>query len=389
MQTASAATRLLCVGDGDGAAVVRALGGPERVGDSRFAVETVVGADAATDRLTGANAETAGTERVDTGADGVGSGGETGGANGDDAVDCVVISDASDAVAVFESVRAAAPDLPVVLIVDSAPTTAVAAGVTEYVHRDAPPDRLAARIETAVQRRQRERKLERRNERLAEFADVVSHDIRGPLNVAAGYLDQAEQTGSQAAFRSVRDAHNRIQAIVEDVLTLARQGRTIGETEPVALAEVARDARETVDADDLTLRAADDCWIEADPTKLRQLFENLFRNAAEHAGPSVAVTVGSIEPVPTTTRTNAAATRGFYVADDGPGIPEGERASVFDPGYSTDDDGTGFGLSIVEQIAEAHGWSVRVSEAHDGGARFEVVGVEFADDDAGGDPFGG
>jgi signal transduction histidine kinase len=213
---------------------------------------------------------------------------------------------------------------------------------------------------------------------------VVSHDIRGPLNVAAGYLDQAEQTGSQAAFRSVRDAHDRIQAIVEDVLTLARQGRTIGETEPVALAEV------TVDDDDLTLRAASDCWIEADPTKLRQLFENLFRNAAEHAGPSVAVTVGSIEPVPTTTRTSATATRGFYVADDGPGIPHDERASVFDPGYSTDDDGTGFGLSIVEQIAEAHGWSVRVSEAHDGGARFEVVGVEFAPpDDAGGDPFGG
>ncbi len=379
MQTASAATRLLCVGDSDGAAAVRALGGPERVGDSRFAVETVTTADAAAERLTDAN-------EVGAGAD---ASGEVSDAGGDDAVDCVVIGDASDAVAVFESVRAAAPDLPVVLIVDSAPTTAVAAGVTEYVHRDASPDRLAARIETAVQRRQRERKLERRNERLAEFADVVSHDIRGPLNVAAGYLDQAEQTGSQAAFRSVRDAHDRIQAIVEDVLTLARQGRTIGETEPVALAEVARDARETVDADDLTLRAAGDCWIEADPTKLRQLFENLFRNAAEHAGPSVAVTVGSIEPVPTTTRTNAAATRGFYVADDGPGIPDDERASVFDPGYSTDDDGTGFGLSIVEQIAEAHGWSVRVSEAHDGGARFEVVGVEFADDDAGGDPFGG
>jgi len=375
MQTAGATTRLLCVGDGTGAAAVRALGGPERVDGSRFSVETVTTADAAVERLTDANGSGAGTST------------EPG--NDDEAVDCVLL-DTADPVEPFQTVRTAAPDQPVVLLAATeTPTAAVAAGVTEYVRRDAPPDRLAARIETAVERRRRERKLERRNERLAEFADVVSHDIRGPLNVASGYLDQAEQTGSQAAFRSVREAHDRIQAIVEDVLTLARQGRTIGETEPVALAEVARDARSTVDAGDLTLRVVSDCPIEADRTKLRRLFENLFRNAAEHAEPPVTVTVGVVEPVPTTTRTNAAAARGFYVADDGPGIPDGEQASVFDPGYSTDDDGTGFGLSIVEQIAEAHGWTVRVADSHEGGARFEVVGVEFADGDTGDDPFGG
>jgi signal transduction histidine kinase len=68
---------------------------------------------------------------------------------------------------------------------------------------------------------------------------------------------------------------------------------------------------------------------------------------------------------------------GFYVADDGPGIPASKRDTVFDVDYSTSDDGTGFGLRIVEQIAEAHGWTVEVTEGREGGARFEITGVTF------------
>jgi signal transduction histidine kinase len=70
---------------------------------------------------------------------------------------------------------------------------------------------------------------------------------------------------------------------------------------------------------------------------------------------------------------------GFYVADDGRGIPEEERERVFEPGYSTAADGTGFGLSIVEQIIEQHGCEIRVAESDAGGARFEITGVEFVD----------
>jgi signal transduction histidine kinase len=66
---------------------------------------------------------------------------------------------------------------------------------------------------------------------------------------------------------------------------------------------------------------------------------------------------------------------GFFVADDGAGVPENERESVFQTGYSTGE-GTGVGLSIVEQVADAHGWSVRLVESEDGGARFEFTGVD-------------
>ena len=53
--------------------------------------------------------------------------------------------------------------------------------------------------------------------------------------------------------------------------------------------------------------------------------------------------------------------------------------TVFDPGYTTNDDGTGFGLAIVDQIATAHGWEIRATDADGGGARFEITGVERAD----------
>ena len=90
------------------------------------------------------------------------------------------------------------------------------------------------------------------------------------------------------------------------------------------------------------------------------MLENLLRNSLEHGGETVTVTIGDID-------------RGFYVEDDGPGIPPEERDRVFDAGYSTNSEGTGFGLSIVSDVAEAHGWNVTVTEGRSGGARFEIT----------------
>ena len=72
---------------------------------------------------------------------------------------------------------------------------------------------------------------------------------------------------------------------------------------------------------------------------------------------------------------------GFYVADTGPGIPPSDREDVFEAGYSTSEDGTGFGLRIVGQIADAHGWEITVTESEngEGGARFEFTGVEVGE----------
>ena len=97
-------------------------------------------------------------------------------------------------------------------------------------------------------RKQRECELERANERLEEFASVISHDLRNPLNVARGHLELAQETPARAQTEgsqhldTVDSALDRMEAIIDDVLTLAREGRSIGETGLVELATSARAA---------------------------------------------------------------------------------------------------------------------------------------------------
>ena len=123
---------------------------------------------------------------------------------------------------------------------------------------------------------------------------------------------------------------------------------------------------ETVATADATIECQCEAVIQADRSRLADVFENLFRNSVEHADADVSITVETTGP-------------GFYIADDGPGIPPDDREQIFETGYSTETDGTGFGLAIVREIVEAHDWTISVSESEDGGARFEITGVEFVD----------
>jgi signal transduction histidine kinase len=151
--------------------------------------------------------------------------------------------------------------------------------------------------------------------------------------------------------------------LIDDLLTLARQGRGLGDTEPVDLETLARTCWQAFDTGDLVV--VDGLTVEADRSRLRELLENLLRNAVEHAGPDPTVRIGALGSPEDPT--------GFYVADDGPGIPPDDREQVFEHGYSTDEEGTGFGLAIVRAVADAHGWEVRVTDGEDGGARFECL----------------
>ncbi|QLD86983.1 histidine kinase [Natronomonas halophila] len=213
-------------------------------------------------------------------------------------------------------------------------------------------------------REQYRRQLERQNERLERFASLVSHDLRNPLSVAKGRVELSLEEGTQPEhLEPARDALDRMEELIDELLTLARTGRQIDETETVRVAPLATRSWEMVDAPDASLVVEDglDTSVEADPERLQQLFENLFRNAVEHGGPDVTVTVGALAEAP-----------GFYVADDGGGIPAEVRGEVFEPGFSTAEQGTGFGLPIVREIVEAHGWRIHITEAAGGGARFEI-----------------
>jgi PAS domain S-box-containing protein len=223
-------------------------------------------------------------------------------------------------------------------------------------------------IRDVSERKRRERELRRQNERLDEFASVVSHDLREPLRTVRNYLELLErrygdQLGEDAEdfIEFAVDGADRMQAIIEDVLALARKGKIVGDTEPLDLARVARSAWENVETRRATLTVADDVGtVEAHDSRLVGVFENLFANAVEHGGADVEVTVGALET-------------GFFVADDGPGIPEGKREAVLEYRHTTEPDNTGFGLAIVKEIVEAHGWRIDVTEGAEGGARFEIV----------------
>lgn len=215
--------------------------------------------------------------------------------------------------------------------------------------------------------RRRTRQLEQQNEQLQRFARIISHDLTNPLNVAQGRLEMARGDCDSPHLDKIADAQTRMGEIIERTLTLARQGQAVAERVPVDLARIAERCWNGVATAEATLTVADSITLQGDPERLKHVFENLFRNAVEHGGETATVRVGALDD-------------GFFVADDGPGIPEDDRLTIFDPGESTNEGGTGFGLAIVKEIVEAHGWEVRVSESESGGARFEVTGAQIIDE---------
>ncbi len=223
---------------------------------------------------------------------------------------------------------------------------------------------LVSHTTTAIERIEREEALTRKTERLEQFASFVSHDLRNPLNVANLRLELlAEETDSNHVD-GLAGALDRMERLIDELLTLARQGETIGETEPVQLASVVRQAWSNVETSTATLVCPADLTLQADRNRLTAVLENLVGNAVEHGGADVTVTVDVLDDEP-----------GFYVADDGSGLPA-DTERLFESGYSTAANGTGFGLRIVKDIVEAHGWRVQVTESESGGARVEISGVE-------------
>jgi PAS domain S-box-containing protein len=206
--------------------------------------------------------------------------------------------------------------------------------------------------------------VKRTNERLEEFTGIVSHDLRNPLNVATGRLELAAQECNSDHLDEVEQALGRMETLIDNLLMLAREGKDVTDPQPVDLTTVANRSWGTVDMNQAELVTNVERRALADRSRLKQVFENLFRNAVEHGGADVTVTVGELN-------------NGFYIEDDGPGIPPDERDDIFEAGYSRSADGTGFGLSIVEQIANAHDWQIRVTDGTDGGVRFEIRDVEL------------
>ncbi|AUV80329.1 hybrid sensor histidine kinase/response regulator [Salinigranum rubrum] len=267
-----------------------------------------------------------------------------------------------------------------------------------------------------------ERRLDQRTEWIETFGDVLSHDLRTPLAALRGRLQLARETGADEHFDAAEESLARVEALVDDLATVMREGSLVGDQSVVDIGRVARTVWTTIDTPEATLRVEGVRPVRADEQALMRLLQNLFRNSVEHSStssrpwaddsvehgstsPRSQAREDSVEHDSTNGRPegeDAAAVEeggehgestvtvtlgmldeggGFYVADDGPGIPEGERDRVFELGYTTKPAGSGFGLMSVQQIAMAHDWELSVTESEAGGARFEIRGVETSKGD--------
>jgi PAS domain S-box-containing protein len=243
------------------------------------------------------------------------------------------------------------------------------------VGEDGDPDYFFGFQSDVTDRRRAETRGEERGDRLAAIADLLDEAVSEALAGAAAALADEDAAASLSY----------VDAVLSDVRELARHDE-VDERTAVELAAAVEDAWDALPTGDATLAVESDRELAADPELLARGLEHLLANAVQHgsasgpgrvhpqdgdasegagrteAGP-VAVTVGAMDD-------------GFYVADDGPGVPKQDRDRVFELGYSRTDEGTGLGLGIVRQVADAHGWSVCVTDSEQDGARFEVRNVE-------------
>jgi two-component system OmpR family sensor kinase len=217
-------------------------------------------------------------------------------------------------------------------------------------------------------------------ERLRQFVADASHELRTPITAISGYVELrhrgvlASPDEEEKAWSRIASESKRMGNLVEELLTLAR----LGQSHPLALAEVdlmdvARDAAADHAAID-TLRPVevhgpDHAILTGDPERLHQVVSALLANVRVHTPEGTRVwadVAGSDERAVLT------------VTDDGPGIPPGSLAKVFDRFYRVDPSrsrrsgGSGLGLAIVAAIVDAHGGSVAASNVPEGGARIIV-----------------
>ncbi len=227
---------------------------------------------------------------------------------------------------------------------------------------------------TRVVELEEETRRRTRLEALGRMAAEVAHEVRNPLGsleLLASLLvdDLADDAPSREMAERILLEVRRLSGTVSRLLAAVR-GRKArrAPVDPVRLAREVVAALEPVACArevDLRLTTEERGPGEArlDGEGIRRALLNLVGNGLEAtpAGGEVRVTVAR------------EADRVVFVVDDsGPGIPPELRERIFEPFFSTRDEGTGLGLAVVEQVTLAHGGLVRVGESPLGGARFRV-----------------
>ena len=273
-----------------------------------------------------------------------------------------------------------AGDVPVVLLAregtSALATRALSEGAASYVDLAVVDDEAAAISDAldALETAGESRATETDSNHIEEFTSIISHELRTPVQKARSGVDLIAADCDSDYIGEVQATLDRLEELLDDLLAVAKYGDSVEELEPVALDTVVEETWPDPPGVELQIDGPLPT-VAAEPSRLRQLFENLFRNSVDHGSTQLTVRVGVIDEPGAGADSE---TVGIYVADDGPGIPPEKRQQVFEYGYTDSDDGTGLGLAICERIADALGWEIVATESRDGGARFEITQLNRA-----------
>jgi len=230
-----------------------------------------------------------------------------------------------------------------------------------------------------TERKEAEKRLHAANQELDAFVYTVSHDLRTPLTPIMGFAEflkdeYGDRLDAQAIdmLEEIEKQGEKMLALLEDLLALARVGRIETPTEAIDVTEVVKqvldDLSETINRDKIAVTLNDLPPLKVPETLLAQLFSNLIGNALRYAGGAGArIEIGG---EPSDERIL------YYVRDHGPGIPPEERSLIFDLFYrgstAKNMPGTGIGLATVRKIVRLYDGRVRVEETPGGGSTFVV-----------------
>lgn len=207
------------------------------------------------------------------------------------------------------------------------------------------------------------RTLKNKNKKLDKFAKIISHDIRNPLSIARGHLNlYIEENGTHQNLEKTQKSINRIETILDDILEIAKTTDEKINKEKVNIQSIIQDCWENIDRKNSNLTIDTTKEISLNKKLASRLFENMFKNSIKHGGDDVEIKIGSLE-------------NGFYIEDNGKGIPKEKRSKIFNLNYTTSETGEGLGLTIVKYVCDSHNWDIIVTESSTGGARFEITNI--------------
>jgi protein-histidine pros-kinase len=249
--------------------------------------------------------------------------------------------------------------------------------------RDVTERKQAEDAQTHALRREREaiQRLRQVDRLRSDFLSTVSHELRTPLTAIKGFADLLNRDWEGYGDQQKKDfmqrigfAGSRLDDLISDLLDFTRleAGQIRFTVEPLDMARVVADAvrrcEPVLERHSVEILTPDDVVVIADPSALARMIDNLLGNAAKFSPAHSTITV----------RTGRAGSDvALTVADEGVGIPAGEFDQIFERfyrvgGQNNRQSGTGIGLAIVKEFAEAQGGRVELSSTVGQGTEFTI-----------------